>query len=83
MLKQSDFRIGDPVSYQVAGLSKPEYGYVSGFPQLEHGLFVRYGSEQRGKFTDLRDIKKNHVSSWWYQDENGKWWSEDYYAKAR
>ena len=76
-MKYRKIEIGDPVSYQCAGMSKPEYGVVSGFPQLEHGLFIRFDCEPRGKFVDLTWLRQGHRPSWWRQDAQGKWHCQD------
>jgi hypothetical protein len=73
--KQSDAKLGDRVSYQVAGMAQPEYGLVTGHPRLDHGLFVAFGNETRGKFCDFRDLMLGECPSWWEQDADGKWHS--------
>jgi len=70
---QTELQIGDRVSQQFAGMPEPRYGTVTGFPSLEHGIFVLFDGEPRDKFTDLMDLRKGEQPSWWEQNENGKW----------
>ena len=63
--QQSDVSVGDPVSYQSAGMTAPKHGVVTGIPHLSHGLFVRYEGEQRGRFEDIAWLRKGHLKSWY------------------
>lgn len=62
--KQSDAKVGDRVSYQVAGMAQPKHGLVTGHPRLDHGLFVAFGNETRGKFCDIAPLRMGHLPSW-------------------
>jgi len=76
-MKYRKIEIGDRVSYQCAGMAQPEYGVVSGFPRLQHGLFIRFDGEQQGKFVDLTWLRQGQRPSWWRQDADGKWHCND------
>ena len=72
--QQSDAPIGAPVSYQCAGMPEPLHGYVTGYPRISHGLFVKFpGRDSMSGFMDITWLRLGHLTAWYYQDHNGKW----------
>jgi hypothetical protein len=71
------FKPGDQISYQNAGMIKPEYGTIKSMARIDEHAFVRYGDETNGKLTDLRYCRLGKFPSWWRMDNKGNWHCED------
>ena len=76
-MTEHTFERGDHVSYQCAGMVKPEYGTLYAMARQPGYCFVRFNKDKHGKLTHFDTLKFGFVESWWRQDADGKWWSRN------
>jgi len=74
-MSNHEFKIGDRISYQIAGMTAPEYGTINAFARVPEYMFVVFDGDVRGKLTPIDECRLGKLTSWWRQDINGKWWN--------
>ena len=72
----SDFKQGDTISFQTAGMVAPKYGVINRIARQPGYAFVLFDHIGYGVITPLAACKPGIHPSWWHQDAEGRWHSE-------